>query len=54
MKNLNDLKKYNKFLVAIITGVVASLSYLYSDTSWLPVLVNTLGALGVYTVPNKR
>lgn len=44
---------YNKFVVAIAGGVVAVLSYLYSDATWLPILINLLTAVGVYSVPNK-
>lgn len=51
---MKDLQKYNKFLVALVTALVAGLTYLYSDASWLPLVVNLAGALGVYSVPNKR
>jgi uncharacterized membrane protein len=47
------MQKYSKFIVALVTAVIAGLSYLYSDASWLPVVVNFAGALGVYQVRNK-
>lgn len=45
---------YNKFLIALIGGAVATLSYLYADATWLPPLMSFLTALGVYQVPNKK
>ncbi len=46
--------KYSKAIVAVAGATVAALTYLYSDATWLPVLVNLLTALGVYQIPNKR
>lgn len=48
------MQKYNKFVVAIVGGIVAALTYLYGTSDWLPVVVNLLTALGVYRVPNSR
>lgn len=47
------MQRYNKFWVALATAVVAGLSYLYADAQWLPLVINLLGAVGVYQVPNK-
>lgn len=47
------VQHYSKFLVAFAGGVVAILTYLYGDATWLPILVNFLTAIGVYSVENK-
>lgn len=48
-----NLQRYNKFTVAIVTAIISGLSILYSDATWLPIVINLAGALGVYTMPNK-
>lgn len=46
------MTKYNKFIVAIVTAIIAGLSYLYADAQWLPIVINLAGAFGVYQVRN--
>lgn len=45
--------KYNKFLVALATVVVAGLAQVYGDNQWVQLLVGLAGAFGVYAVRNK-
>lgn len=51
---MKELQKYNKFIVALVTAVIAGLSYLYADAQWLPIVINLAGALGVYQIPNRK
>lgn len=51
---MKDLRKYRKALVAIVGVVVSLLVVNFSDTQWLPPLVQLLTAVGVYQVPNAR
>lgn len=50
------MAEYRKFLVAFLTAVTtaATLGLLPDPySSWVPVLVAFLGALGVFAVPNE-
>ena len=50
-----DIQRYNKFIVALVTAVIAGLSNFYGPTNELVVLLVTLaGAFGVYAVPNRQ
>lgn len=49
------MQKYNKFIVAIIAGVVAVLnSYYGSGSETVAIVIAVASALGVYAVPNKQ
>lgn len=50
---INDLKPYNKFLVALLGAVVTTAVQFYGNTPWLVLLVTLLTTLGVYSTPNK-
>lgn len=46
--------KYNKAIVAIVTGALNGLSIYYGGPDWLTMLISLAGAFGVYQVPNKQ
>ncbi len=50
----NKPEKYRKFWVALATLLVSVLSTYVPDAQWLPLVIQALGALGVYAVPNVR
>lgn len=49
---MQQLQKYNKFIVAIVGFAVIALSTQYSTADWFQPLVSLLTALGVYQVKN--
>jgi type IV secretory pathway VirB2 component (pilin) len=55
MREKNNMGKYNKFIVAIVGGVVSGLNLYFGDGNpeWVGMLVAIVTALGVYQVPNK-
>ena len=55
MREINNMGKYNKFIVAIVGGAVSGLNIYFGDTSpeWLNAVILVVTALGVYQVPNK-
>jgi hypothetical protein len=47
------VQKYNKFLVAILTVVLAGLAQQYGSNQLVQLVIGLAGAFGVYQVPNK-
>lgn len=50
---MDFLSKYNKFIVAIVAALVALVTIYFGAEPWVPVLINFLGAIGVYIAPNR-
>jgi len=50
---MKDLGKYNKFLIAILTVVLAGANVVYGDNIYVTLAIQVAGALGVYAVPNR-
>ena len=50
---MKDLGKYNKFLIAILTVVLAGANVVYGDNMYVTLAIQVAGALGVYAVPNR-
>ena len=50
---MKDLGKYNKFLIAILTVVLAGANVVYGDNMYVTLAIQIAGALGVYAVPNR-
>lgn len=46
-------EKYAKFWVAVVAAFVSSLSTALPDSPWLPIVIQFLGAVGVFVTPNK-
>jgi phage shock protein PspC (stress-responsive transcriptional regulator) len=46
--------KYNKAIVAVVTGVLNGLSVYYGAPEWLTAAISIAGVFGVYQVPNKQ
>ena len=51
---MENIQKYNKFILAGIAGIVAILNSLYgSGNETVAIVIAIATALGVYAVPNK-
>lgn len=46
--------RYGKFWVALVTAGLNLVTIYFPEADWLPVLINLLGALGVFAIPNKK
>lgn len=53
---MENLSKYNKFIVAVVGFAVIAVTSYYGDTQpqWLEPLIALLTSLGVYQVANKE
>ena len=47
------MQKYNKFLVAALTVVLAGLAQQYGSSQLVQLIIGIAGALGVYATPNR-
>lgn len=50
---MNELQKYNKFIVAIVGAVVSYLVAHYGAQDWVNAVVLAATAIGVYSIPNQ-
>ena len=50
---MKELGKYNKFLVALLTVILAGANVVYGDNVYVTLAIQLAGALGVYAVPNR-
>lgn len=50
---MKELGKYNKFLIALLTVVLAGANVVYGDNMYVTLAIQIAGALGVYAVPNR-
>ena len=50
------MQKYNKFIVAIVGGIISGLLLYYGANvpEWVNIIVLVATALGVYATPNKQ
>lgn len=53
MTFINDLKPYNKFLLALLIAVINVAVAFYGNNPYIQAAVPFLTAVGVYSVPNK-
>lgn len=53
MKFINDLKPYNKFIVALLGAILTTVTQFYGNNTYVVMVVTLATALGVYSVPNK-
>lgn len=51
---MKNLQKYNKFLVALLTVLLAGANVVYGDNMYVTLAIQLAGAFGVYIVPNKK
>lgn len=54
MQHIKKLQKYNKFIIALATVLLAGLVQVYGDNQWVQLAVALAGAFGVYIVKNKK
>lgn len=50
---MKELGKYNKFLVALLTVILAGANVVYGDNIYVTLAIQLAGAFGVYAVPNR-
>lgn len=50
----NNPAKYTKFWIALVTALLSALSTAIPDSPYLPIVIQFVGAFGVFALPNKN
>lgn len=48
------MKKYSKFLIALLGAFLTVLAQQYGNNEWVQTILPLAAAVGVYSVPNKK
>lgn len=47
-------ERYRKFYIALATAVLSWLATGWPDATWLPIVIQFAGAIGVFGIPNQK